>query len=73
MTLRMDTGELRAGLELHAVTSQDALELEEMLALAKSGGLYDEETRILGWRGLGGKRLYWNGLGARNRRDFENM
>ncbi len=73
VTLQMEDGELRAGLELRAVIYQDAIDLEEMLIAAKRRGLYDEDTGILGWNALGGTRLYWPGVGARDRRDFERM
>lgn len=73
VTVRMNSGELRAGLELRAVVDQDALDIEELLASAKLRGLYDEETKILGWNGLGGSSLFWPGVGATDRDDFEKM
>ena len=73
VTLRMDNGELRAGLELRALTEQDGCDLAALIDTAKQRGLYDEETKVLGFNGLGGYQLYWRGLGVADRKGFENM
>jgi hypothetical protein len=73
VNLRMDNGELRAGLELRAVTEQDGCDLADLIDTAKQRGIYDAETKILGWNGLGGYHLHWHGLGVANREAFERM
>jgi hypothetical protein len=73
VTLRMENGELRAGLELRSVTEQDGRDLAELIDTAKQRGLYDEEAKILGFNGLGGYQLYWPGLGVKNREAFRRM
>jgi hypothetical protein len=73
VTLRMENGELRAGLELRAMTEQDGRDIAELIDTAKQRGLYDEETKILGFNGLGGYHLYWRGLGVADRKAFDKM
>jgi hypothetical protein len=58
VTVRMENGELRAGLELRSLTEQDGRDLAELIDTAKERGLYDEEAKILGFNGLGGYHLY---------------
>jgi hypothetical protein len=69
----MDDGELRAGLELRAVTEQDEHDLFDLINTAKQRGFYDEETKILEFKSLGGDDLYWLGLGVKDRPTFKNM
>jgi hypothetical protein len=73
VTVRMENGELRAGLELRSLTEQDGRDLAELIDTAKERGLYDEEAKILGFNGLAGYHLYWPGLGAMNREAFRRM
>jgi hypothetical protein len=73
VTVRMDDGELRAGLELRAVTEQDGHDLVDLINTAKQRGFYDEETKILEFKSLGGGDLYWPGLGVKDRPTFKNM
>lgn len=69
----MENGELRAGLELRAVTKQDGRDLAELIDTANQRGLYDKETKTLGFNGLGGYDLYWSGLGVEDRKEFAKM
>ena len=73
ITVRMGNGELRAGLELRSVTEQDEHDLVDLIETAKQRGLYDVETKVLEFNGLGGDNLYWPGLGVENRLAFEKM
>ena len=73
VTVRMNDGELRAGLELHAITDEDEDDLAKLIDYAKQRKLYEENTKILGFDGLGGNRLYWPGLGVEDRAAFEQM
>lgn len=73
VTVRMKDGELRAGLELRAITAQDGRDLAAMINTAKLHGLYDDATKILDFNGLGSNHLYWHGLGVDDRSSFEEM
>lgn len=73
VNIQMPNGTLHGPIELHSVTNEDKEEMEFLLNQAQNQGRYDIITKIIHFDALGGIDLYWEGLGARDRFDFEAM
>jgi hypothetical protein len=73
VNIQMPNGTLHGPIQLHSVTDEDIEEMEFVLDQAQNRGRYDIITKIIHFDALGGTDLYWEGLGARDRFDFEAM
>lgn len=73
VNIQMPNGTLHGPIQLHSVTDEDRKEMEYVLNQARNQGRYDIITKIIHFDVLGGIDLYWEGLGAQDRFDFEAM
>lgn len=73
VNIQMSNGTIHGPIQLHCLTKEDKEEMEFVLDQAQSRGRYDIITKTIHFDALGGIDLYWEGLGARDRFDFESM
>jgi hypothetical protein len=73
INIRMPDGRIHGPIQLRSITDEDDEEMEYILDQARTRGFYDINTSTIDFDALGGSDLYWEGLGARDRRDFKAM